>query len=120
MKVKNLLLGIVVVVAIGIIIYFAMKISKEIKDNSVNTMNAVEVQSEEVVEDASNTIEESNTINNSENEENLVNEVNTENGVKEENTTETNETEDKKIKTPCDCGCGRKNDSCCEGDSTDC
>ena len=121
MKVKNLLLGIVVIVAIGLIVFFAMKMTKEIKNNGVNEMNAIEVQSEEVVEDAANTIEEKNIEESNDSEESKATdeteaenktEENTDN--KEENSTEKNTTEG------CSCGCGEKNSSCCLGNSTDC
>lgn len=121
MKVKNLLLGIVVIVAIGLIVFFAMKMTKEIKNNGVNEMNAIEVQSEEVVEDAANTIEEKNIEESNDSEESkTTDETETENKTeentdnKEENSTEKNTTEG------CSCGCGGQKSSCCSGNSTDC
>ena len=122
MKVKNLLLGIVVVAAIALIVFLAVKMTKEIKNNDVNEMNAVEVQSEEVVEDATNTIEEKNIEESTENEENkAVEETNSENKAEENTATEEENTTENNTTSGCSCGCGGKNSSCCSGDSdTDC
>lgn len=110
MKVKNLLLGIVVIAAIVAIVFFAMKMSKEIKGNNVNEMNAVEVKSEEIVEDATNVIEEENSTEEGRKEEDEIIDENEVTGVNEvaDGTDEDDE--------PCGCGCGGETDQCCSGD----
>ena len=60
MKVKNLIIGIIAIAVIGVIIFFALKMTKDIKNNDVNSANVVEAESEEVVNDASNVIEDGN------------------------------------------------------------
>ncbi len=121
MKVKNLLLGIVVIVAIGLIVFFAMKMTKEIKNNGVNEMNAVEVQSEEVVEDATNTIEEKNIEESNDSEESkATDETEAENKTEENTVNKEGNTTEKGATNSCGCGCGTSDDSCCGGDPEDC
>ena len=121
MKVKNLLLGIVVIVAIGLIVFFAMKMTKEIKNNGVNEMNAIEVQSEEVVEDATNTIEEKNIEESNDSEESkTTDETETENKAEENTVNKEGNTTEKGATNSCGCGCGTSDDSCCGGDPEDC
>jgi len=121
MKVKNLLLGIVVIVAIGLIVFFAMKMTKEIKNNGVNEMNAIEVQSEEVVEDAANTIEEKNIEESNDSEESkATDETEAENKTEENTVNKEGNTTEKGATNSCGCGCGTSDDSCCGGDPEDC
>ena len=121
MKVKNLLLGIVVIVAIGLIVFFAMKMTKEIKNNGVNEMNAIEVKSEEVVEDATNTIEEKNIEESNDSEESkATDETEAENKTEENTVNKEGNTTEKGATNSCGCGCGTSDDSCCGGNPEDC
>ena len=104
MKVKNLIIGIIAIAVIGVIIFFALKMTKDIKNNDVNSANVVEAESEEVVNDASNVIEDGN-----ENNESSCNTSEDEN----EETTESNETEETEKSNGCGCGCGDNKGGCC-------
>ena len=108
MKVKNLIIGIIAIAVIGVIIFFALKMTKDIKNNDVNSANVVEAESEEVVNDASNVIEDGNE-NENENNESSCNTSEDEN----EETTESNETEETEKSNGCSCGCGDNKGGCC-------
>ena len=97
MKVKNFV--------IGVIVFFALKMTKELKNNNVNSMNAVEAESEEVVNDAFNTIEEGIDDEN----ESSCKTKEDENSISEDS----NETAEKEDSNGCGCGCGGKKDGCC-------
>ena len=105
MKVKNLIIGSITIVVIGVVVFFALKMTKELKNNNVNSMNAVEAESEEVVDDAFNTIEEG-----SDDENECSNDT-----KEDENTTseDSNETEENDNSNGCGCGCGDDTGGCC-------
>ena len=106
MKVNNLIIGIIAIAVIGVIIFFALKMTKDIKNNDVNSANVVEAESEEVVNDASNVIEDGNE---NENNESSCNTSEDEN----EEATESNETEETEKSNGCGCGCGDNKGGCC-------
>ena len=108
MKVKNLIIGIIAIAVIGVIIFFALKMTKDIKNNDVNSANVVEAESEEVVNDASNVIEDGNENENG----NIESSCNTSEDENEE-TTESNETEETEKSNGCNCGCGDNKGGCC-------